>query len=218
MAIHKTKNADINIHYRKYLNISTILVLILLILAFKFSPSSSPLITNQGIDPDWLNIEKILNTTQINKPPIPPRPKLPDVSMNEATEDIELASTQIEDNLVFSGTSLIEKSSNLIIEEEIVPFFAVEVKPEIIGGINSILKNVRYTEIARRIEIEGKVVIEFIVNEKGDVDSASIIKGIYDELDDIALNAVKLAKFSPGMQRGKPVSVKMVIPIVFKLK
>ncbi len=102
--------------------------------------------------------------------------------------------------------------------EEHIPFFSVEIKPEIIGGLESILKNVYYTEIAKRAMIEGRVSIEFIVNQNGDVENAKVLKGISEELDLIALNAVKHAKFKPGLQRGKPVTVKMVIPIVFRLK
>jgi protein TonB len=45
-----------------------------------------------------------------------------------------------------------------------------------------------------------------------------VLKGISGDLDMTALNAVKKVKFTPGLQRGKPVKVKMVIPILFKLK
>ncbi len=89
--------------------------------------------------------------------------------------------------------------------------------PTIVGGLASIQKNVYYTEIAKRIGMEGKVIIEFVINKNGDVENAKIFKGIFEELDLIALNAVKQAKFTPGLQRGKPVRVKMWIPIVFKL-
>jgi protein TonB len=70
----------------------------------------------------------------------------------------------------------------------------------------------------RRIGKEGEVIIEFIVNKDGDVESAKVLQSVIEPLDEICLNAVKELKFTPGMQRGKPVKVKMKIPINFKLK
>ncbi len=90
--------------------------------------------------------------------------------------------------------------------------------PTLIGGLQSIQKNIYYTEIARRIEVEGKVIIEFVVNKQGEVEDAFIFKGIFDELDKIALNAVQKARFTPALQRGKAVRVRMWMPIIFRLK
>ena len=90
--------------------------------------------------------------------------------------------------------------------------------PTIIGGLESINKNIHYTEIAKRLDIRGKVIIGILVDKNGDVVESEVLKSLFPELDLIALNAVKQAKFTPGLQRGKPVKVRMVIPIVFKLK
>lgn len=217
MAIVKNKKADLNIRYKKYIQLSTILVLSLVIAAFKLSPSAkNKLIISDSNE--WIIIEKIQNTTQIVKPQPPQKPPIPEITNSDQIEDLDIENTEINYDDILTEPNLFNSQSCKIIEEEIIPFFAAEVKPELVGGYESLLKNVYYTEIARRIEVEGRVVIEFIVNKMGKVDSAYIVKGIFDELDLIALNAVKRANFTPGLQRGKPVSVKMVIPIVFKLK
>lgn len=219
MAILKTKKAELNIHYKKYFQISSILVLVILIGAFKFSPrlSTKPIIKdNDGI---IINIIDIPQTNQNTKPPIPQKPQLPKVALADNIVDIEFIDTEIEINANLTAPPELDKPSNRIVEEELdVPFFAVEVKPEIIGGLESLLKNIHYTEIARRAQIEGRVTIGFVVNKSGDVENATVLKGISEELDMIALDAVKKAKFTPGLQRGKPVKVSMVIPILFKLK
>lgn len=219
MAILKTKKAELNSHYKKYFQISSILVLVILIGAFKFSPrlSTKPIIKdNDGI---IINIIDIPQTNQNTKPPIPPKPQLPKVALADNIVDIEFIDTEIEINVNLTAPPELDKPSNRIVEEELdVPFFAVEVKPEIIGGLESLLKNIHYTEIARRAQIEGRVTIGFVVNKSGDVENATVLKGISEELDMIALDAVKKAKFTPGLQRGKPVKVSMVIPIIFKLK
>lgn len=219
MAIVKTKKADLNIHYKKYFQISTIIVLSLLIAAFKFAPNSKKAEIIKDQDPTIINVVDIPWTEQNQKPPLPPRPMLPVITSADNIIDIEVDQTDIDFTENMPTPTKLDPPSNRIVEvEEQIPFFRVEVKPEIIGGLQSILKNVYYTEIARRAGIEGRVTIEFLVNKTGDVEDAKVLKGISEELDLIALNSVKQAKFKPGLQRGKPVTVTMVIPIVFKLK
>ncbi|MCU0343076.1 MAG: energy transducer TonB [Ignavibacterium sp.] len=219
MAILKTKKADLNIHHKKYLQISAIIVLVLLIAAFKFSPKGSKIVMLKEKPGVMITMIDIPLTNQNTKPKPPPKPQIPDVTVVEEIIDIEFDPTDIDLNANLDLPAELEKPSNRIIEEELdIPFYAVEVKPEIIGGLESILKNVYYTEFARRAEIEGRVSIGFVVNKQGEVEDAKVLKGISEDLDLIALNAVKKAKFTPGLQRGKPVKVKMVVPILFKLK
>lgn len=219
MAILKTKKADLNIHYKKYFQISTVIVLVLLIVAFKFSPKASDTISLKEKPGVIITTIDIPLTDQNTKPKPPPKPQIPEVAVVEDIVDIEFDPTDIDLTANLGLPPELEKPTNKIVEEEDnIPFFAVEVKPEIIGGLESILKNVYYTEIARRAQIEGRVSIGFVVNKTGGVEDAKVLKGISEDLDMIALNAVKKIKFTPGLQRGKPVKVTMVIPILFKLK
>ncbi len=218
MAIVKTKKADLNIHYKKYFQISMILVLVLLIAAFKFSPNSRKAEKIKDEGPTIINIVDIPWTEQNRKPPLPPKPTLPIITTAENVIDIEVDPTDIDPKENMPTPIKLEPPSNRIVEEEDNPFVTAEVMPELIGGLASIQKNVYYSELARRAEIEGKVIIEFIVSKNGEVEEASVFKGIFEELDMIALNAVKQAKFTPALQRGKPVRVRMWMPIVFKLK
>jgi len=89
--------------------------------------------------------------------------------------------------------------------------------PELIGGLVSIQRDINYPEMARRAGIEGKVYIQFIVNENGDVENPRVIRGIGGGADEEALRAVKKAKFKPGVQRGQPVRVQYSLPVVFRL-
>ena len=217
MAIVKTKKADLNIHYRKYFQISIILVLILLIAAFRFSPHNNSVVIKEKI-PEWTTIENIVATKQLPSPPVLKRPELPQFTISDTPIDIEI------DGLDFSNkpediiTNKPDKSHIIVEEEEHNPFIPVESMPTIIGGLESIAKNIYYTEIARRIGIEGKVIINALVNKDGDVEDAVVLKGLLPELDEIALSSVKAAKFNPGMQRNKPVKVWVSVPILFKLK
>jgi len=97
-------------------------------------------------------------------------------------------------------------------------FVVVEDMPELIGGLTSIQREIRYPEMARRAGIEGRVFIQFIVNEQGDVENPRVIRGIGGGADEEALRVVRQAKFTPGMQRGRPVRVQYSIPISFRLQ
>jgi protein TonB len=72
--------------------------------------------------------------------------------------------------------------------------------------------------MARRAQIEGRVIVEFIIDKEGNVMDPKIIRGIGGGCDEVALNAVQKIKFKPGMQRGKPVLVRYSMPINFTLK
>ena len=80
-------------------------------------------------------------------------------------------------------------------------------------------ENLKYPKQARKMGVEGKVYIEFIVNESGNVISSKVIKGIGSGCDAEALLAFKsYAKaWIPAKHAGKVVKQKMVLPISFKL-
>ncbi len=95
--------------------------------------------------------------------------------------------------------------------------FGCEEMPEIIGGIGAIQSKVHYTEMAKRIGVEGTIYVEAVINEEGKVIEAKVVKGLIPDLDEMSLEAVKSTLFKPGKQRGKPVKVRMNIPIKFRL-
>jgi TonB family protein len=97
-------------------------------------------------------------------------------------------------------------------------FVVVEEMPELIGGLAQLQTQIRYPEMARRAGIEGRVYVQFIVNEQGDVEKPVVIRGIGGGADEEALRAVSNAKFKPGVQRGQSVRVMYSLPIVFRLQ
>ena len=109
-------------------------------------------------------------------------------------------------------------------EEEVVDeiFDIVEDQPEFPGGIAAFYKyvgkNMNYPKQARRMGIEGKVYVQFIVDKDGSVTNVRAVKGIGAGCDEEAERVLKSSpKFKPGKQRGRPVKVRMMMPIIFKL-
>lgn len=75
-----------------------------------------------------------------------------------------------------------------------------------------------YPAAARRIGIEGRVFLEFIVEKDGALSSIRLVKGIGGGCDELAMRALASSPpWKPGKQRGKPVRQRMTLPIFFKL-
>ena len=96
-------------------------------------------------------------------------------------------------------------------------FIVVEQMPSLIGGREGLYSKLQYPEMARRAGVEGNVDIVFVVNEVGDVQDARVVRG-HPALNEEALRVIGGAKFTPGMQRGRPVKVHMNQRIVFALR
>ena len=78
-------------------------------------------------------------------------------------------------------------------------------------------KMIQYPEIARKASVEGRVIVQFVVNEQGNVEDVVVARGIGAGCDEEAVRVVSEAKFTPGMQDGKAVPVRMTLPITFKI-
>jgi len=102
--------------------------------------------------------------------------------------------------------------------EEPEIFVIVEQMPDLIGGLGGLQKKIHYPEIAKKAGVEGRVFLQFVVDEQGNVADPVVTRGIGAGCDEEAIRAILTAKFKPGKQRGKPVKVKMSLPITFKLK
>jgi len=85
------------------------------------------------------------------------------------------------------------------------------------GIMSHIMSDLVYPEEARDKGLEGTVVVEFVVNQKGLVSDVKILRGL-GPLDEAALEVVRgLPTFSPGTENGKAVNVKYALPIRFSL-
>lgn len=209
--------ADLRAKYKRYFEISLIIALAILIVAFKYFPDiKSDEIVLEGPQ-ELFTVEDIQQTKQENRPPPPPKPPIPiEAPSDDVLEDIEIEDTEIDFDAEMEAPPPPPKEE--VVEEEPTYFVAVEEMPEPIGGIKAIQEKIVYPEIAKRASVEGKVYILAFVDESGNVTKANVIKGIGAGCDEAALDAVLKTKFKPGKQRGKPVKVQVSIPVVFKLQ
>jgi len=217
MPVIKNFRANLKAKYSRYIKLSIIFTLALIIAAFKFSPQNNiyePMPVDSTI---WITVEDIERTVQKPKPPPPPIPEPLLANLDEDLIEIDFNETDlVQDAHVDNPPPPIDPPVDD--ENEILDFIPFEYRPTPIGGMSAIHEKVYYTEIARRAGLEGTVVIEAVVDKQGNIVDAIIKKGIGGGLDEVALDAVKNTKFRPGKQRGKPVNVRISIPIKFILK
>lgn len=106
-------------------------------------------------------------------------------------------------------------------EEEI--FVAVEQQAEFPGGQAALMKwlsqNVRYPETAQQNDVQGRVIVKFVVEKDGSIGTATILKGVDKDLDREALRVVKkMPRWQPGKNNGVAVRSYFNLPVVFKLQ
>ncbi|NNE69431.1 MAG: energy transducer TonB, partial [Rhodothermales bacterium] len=102
-------------------------------------------------------------------------------------------------------------------DDEPEVFVVVEEMPRLIGGLAALAREIRYPEMAKKAGVEGRVIVSFVVDETGRVRDAEVVRGIGAGCDAEALRAVETMRFESGKQRGQAVSVKMSLPVTFRL-
>ena len=111
----------------------------------------------------------------------------------------------------------------LIVASEDEVFQVVEQAPEYPGGMAALMKwigkEIKYPSIAQEMNIEGKVIVQFVIGRDGAVRDVQVLRTVDPTLDKEAVRVVKaMRKWIPGRQRGEPVSVRFTLPITFKLQ
>lgn len=96
-------------------------------------------------------------------------------------------------------------------------YLVVEQMPQLIGGLRSIQQKMRYPIIAKKAGIEGRVILQFVVNKEGEVENPIVARGIGGGCDEEAIRVIRAAQFKPGSHQGEPVRVKMSLPLTFRL-
>ncbi len=219
----KYKHANLDYYSRMFAFVGLSLSLLVVIWAFEHKSYDDAGLVDLGqVEDDFEDIMDIPPTEQ--PPPPPPKIQLPEIvevpdeeEIEEEIEvelDVEVTEETVVEDIVFEEAP----------EEEVVDeiFDIVEDQPEFPGGIQAFYafvgKNMKYPKQARRMGIEGKVYVQFVVDKDGSVTDVRAVKGIGAGCDEEAERVLRSSpRFKPGKQRGRPVKVRMMMPIIFKL-
>ncbi len=227
MEIKKSEKANLEKRRGLYMQLGFVISLSLILIAFEWTSSTGKiseleLIQNEEVEEE---IVPITRQEQNQPPPPPPPPQVTEV-LNIVDDDVEL-----QDELIIEDMEADQNTEIELVtfeeeeeEEEAEVFFIVEEMPTFNGGDQNefrkfIQQNLKYPQIAAENGISGRVFVYFVVNEKGEVTSARVVRGVDPSLDKEALRVVMSSpKWTPGKQRGKPVRVAFTFPIVFVLQ
>ena len=227
MEVKKSKSANLERGKGTWVLMGLVAVLAILYVAFEWTQHEKKFndeILNAG---DITLEEEVIPITMPEKKTVPPPPQA--VTQAEVLNIVE-DDADIEETTLVSAedqTEYVEISEDVPIvvediEEEQQIFQVVENMPEFPGGTAALMaylrKNIKYPTICQEQGIQGRVVVQFVVNKDGSIVDPEVIKPVNPYLDKEALRVIStMPKWKPGEQRGKPVRVKFTVPVQFKL-
>ena len=227
MEIKKSPKADLEGKKSTWLLLGYVLILALIFVAFEWTERDKKVTTDTGIAEVVFEEEMIPITEQQEQkaPPPPEAPKVEEV-LEIVENDAKVEETAIQASEE-TGQAVEVKYVPVEVEEEEPEeqhiFQVVEEMPEFPGGMGECLKflgkNIKYPTISQENGVQGRVIIQFVVNKDGSIVDPVVVRGVDPYLDKEALRVVKtMPKWKPGKQRGKAVRVKYTVPVTFKLQ
>ena len=228
MEIKKSPKADLENRKTTNLLIGAILTLSVLFIGFEWSERDKQVTTDTGLAEIVFEEEIIPITEQEQPKQAPPPPEAPKVEevleIVENDADVEESTIQASDDTqqaVEVKYTPVEVEEEEVDEEQI--FQIVEEQAQYPGGMAECMKflgkNIKYPTISQENGVQGRVIVQFVVNRDGSIVDAKVMRGVDPYLDKEALRVVGLMpKWSPGKQRGKAVRSQFILPVMFRLQ
>jgi TonB family protein len=186
-----------------HIRIGFLLTLVAFIAGFVFIPE----IETKPYRPEVRRVIRIDNLPaqleNIVNPTPPKKPKLPVA----AETDAEVEAVTIDKTNIIDGSGKVSG-----IEFELPPFVFYEIPPKPLN-----LDKVRF-DYPGVFQIEGTVFLELWIDEEGNVRNVILVKSLHPAFDKVAIEGARKLKFSPAIQRDKPVAVRYSFPVKFKLQ
>ena len=214
MEVKKSPKADLEGKKSTWLLIGYVFILALMFVAFEWTDRDKQVTTETGIT-DVVFEEEIIPITEQEQKQAPPPPEAPKV------EEVAIQASEETGQAVEVKYVPVEVEEEEPEEQQI--FQVVEEMPEFPGGMAECLKflgkNIKYPTISQENGVQGKVIVQFVVNKDGSIVDPVVVRSVDPYLDKEALRVIKtMPKWKPGKQRGKAVRVKYTVPVTFKLQ
>lgn len=223
MEAKKTEKADLTKKSGLFFSIGLIFTLFLTERAFDYKQYDEKVDLLSGKSTN--TFEEMIEVPPTEQPP-PPAPVIQQPQIVEVPDEQEIKEDLnikfdvevTEDTKVEAVTVVAEEPKEEV--EEI--FTVVEETAAPKGGMAAFYKMVgdkmKYPAQARRMGVEGKVFVQFVIGKDGSISDVKVIKGIGAGCDEEAIRVVQSSPaWNPGKQRGKAVKQRYTLPIIFKL-
>lgn len=228
MEIKKNPKADLQNKKALFFEIGLAVSLGIVLLAFEWT--STDTVNVELAQTTEVKVEQeiipITNRDEV-KPPEPPKQitvsdviKVVDDNVN-VNDNTDIFANEFSEDKAVTVMAFKEQEQE---EEEYTPFVIVEDMPSFQGGdINNfrvwVQQNLKYPDVAAENGIQGRVIINFVVEPSGKVTNVKVVRGVDPSLDKEAIRVVSSSPtWKPGSQRGKAVRVQFTIPIIFVLQ
>lgn len=209
-----------------FLSIGFAITLALIIFAFEWKTVDT--IALLEVDMDGEAIETLAEIPQTTQPPPPPPAAQLPQRITEVENTVEIEEIELNIDVEMSEETVVEE---IIYDFDAEPaeekveeiFTIVEQYPQPQGGYDAFYaylgQNLEYPIKAARMNISGRVFVQFVVEKDGSLTQVKVVKGIGFGCDEEAVRVIQSApKWEPGKQRGRAVRVRQSIPIFFVLK
>ncbi len=174
--------------------------------------------------------EEILNTIKVTELAIVDDSEVTKEDEIKSQDELKEVQTAFGQTTFDKGTDdrnvIREHKNEVIVEEKHEPekvFTAVEQMPQFPGGDGELMKylssHINYPTMAMENNVQGRVIIQFVVTKNGSIGEVKVARGVDRDLDREAVRVVKsLPKFIPGKMNGQAVNVWYTLPVNFKLQ
>lgn len=172
-------------------------------------------------------IKPVKATIRFTPPVIKADAEVSDTQVMKTVDELNVTKAAIstsDQQGVFNDPDAVDVDAlNQIVEDTVAPpLLVVEQMPSYPGGDGELRKylaeQIKYPDVARDNGIQGRVFVQFVVNTKGKITNAIVVRGIDPSCDKEALRVVNtMPNWTPGRQNGIPVRVQFTIPINFVL-
>ncbi len=231
MEIKKSPKADLERNKGLYFLMGLVLALACVFAAFEWGNQEITIkeLADNTVIEEVEDIEVTPPDENTPPPPPPPAPaiveEIVEVEDDVKVDDIEILSADDDENkkqVTFAPPSAGDGRAEESVDDNQI-FDFLEEMPEFPGGEAAMMKwlgeHINYPAIAQENNIQGRVMVGFVVERDGSVSDVKILRGVDPSLDKEATRVVKsMPKWKPGMQTGKPVRCRFTIPVSFRLR
>lgn len=226
MEAKKSLKADLEKKKGLYLEIGLVVALAIVLVAFNvksYDTQVQEFTQRTAIE----EIDEVVLNTQEDQPE-PEPPEAPEITTEfEVVDDDKEIENELHVDMNDNANTEVQEFTPVEVTEEEVEkeeeiFVFVEENPSFPGGEEELYKylreNIKYPQLARENNIEGKVFVQFVVEKNGSISNVKILKDIGSGCGAEAVRVVKaMPKWKPGKQRGSAVRAQFSLPISFKL-
>ena len=224
LEIKKNSKLELSKYSTLFFNIGLAIAIGLVIVVFEWkSPTTT---SDVNLERSEGLFDVIIDDIPLTNQATPPPPKIQQPKIIEVKDEEEIEEEIVIDlDIEMVEEDVIEKLvTEAAPEQEISDevFSVVEVMPSFPGGTAAfyeyVSKNLKYPRKALNAQVEGKVIVRFVVGENGHVGQVEVLKGIGYDCDEEAIRVLLSSPdWIPGRQQGRNVKVRIMVPLTFDI-